>query len=424
MKGRSREFIDSASSSLVSNALQQRLQFLVQSRPEWWVYAIFWHATKDGDSPLTLEYGDGYFRGTKGKEEKEISMSGEQTRNLTDIEWFYRVSQTRSYVAGDGVVGCAFSSGVDVWLSGVNEFELNECDERVREARSHGIHTLVCVCTPRGILELGSCHVFTLDYGLLQMAKSVFEVNNIDERQNQNPLYNPWVVPNTEKEKQRRRECDDATKAPGPGVDGSSTDSSGPSDADAPFGSNNNVVLMMTRTRAGRARDPLPINHVEAERQRREKLNQRFYALRSAVPNVSKMDKASLLSDAVAYINELKAKINHLETALESNANRPKEEAAEHVQTQTIHSSTSAIASTYMRVEVKILGSEAMIRVQSLNVNHPSARLMDALRDVNLQILHATMSNIKEMMLQDVVVRVPHDLMTEDALKNAILHRL
>ncbi|XP_020205460.1 transcription factor MYC4 [Cajanus cajan] len=397
MKGQSREFIDSASSSVVSNALHQRLQFLLQSRPEWWVYAIFWKATKDSDSRLTLEYGDGYFR----KEEKE-------TRNVNhNMEWFYRLSQTRSYVAGDGVVGCAFSSAVDVWLSGVNEFELNECDDRVREARSHGIHTLVCVSTPRGILELGSCHVFTLDYSLLQLAKSVFEVNN--------------VVP--EKEKQRRRDSSDAS------TDSSEADANlalglgggywpvaptAPSDADANLalalaeGSN---INNLRRAREGEA---LPINHVEAERQRREKLNQRFYALRSAVPNVSKMDKASLLSDAVAYINELKAKINHLEVELEGNIKQ------DHVQTQTIHSSTT----TNMRVEVRILGSEAMVRVQSLNVNHPSARLMDALRDVNLQILHATMSNIKEMMLQDVVVRVPHDLMTEDALKNAILNRL
>jgi transcription factor MYC2 len=32
-----------------------------------------------------------------------------------------------------------------------------------------------------------------------------------------------------------------------------------------------------------------PLNHVEAERQRREKLNQKFYALRAVVPNVSKV---------------------------------------------------------------------------------------------------------------------------------------
>ncbi|CAJ1965240.1 unnamed protein product [Sphenostylis stenocarpa] len=398
MKGQNREFIDSASSSVpvVSNALQQRLQFILQSRPEWWVYAIFWQATKDSDSRFTLEYGGGFFRGAKGREEREHSMLEEQRRNVNDIEWFYRVSQTRSYAAGDGVVGCAFNSGVDVWLSGVNEFELNECDERVGEARNHGIHTLVCVYVARGILELGSCDALKLDHGLLQMAKSVFE-----ERESENPLYKWWMV--TGKEKERRRE-----------LDGSSTDSSGPSDAEAPlaFAEGSNNVPMMTR-RVGSGREMLPINHVEAERQRREKLNQRFYALRSAVPNVSKMDKASLLSDAVYYINELKAKISQLEAALETK----QEAAVDHVQPLTS-------ATTNMRVEVKILGSEAMIRVQSLNVNHPSARLMDALRDVDLQILHATISNIKEMMLQDVVVRVPHHLMTQDALQNAILHRL
>jgi transcription factor MYC2 len=36
-----------------------------------------------------------------------------------------------------------------------------------------------------------------------------------------------------------------------------------------------------------------PLNHVQAERQRREKLNQRFYALRAVVPNVSKVRKKS-----------------------------------------------------------------------------------------------------------------------------------
>ncbi|XP_052724597.1 transcription factor MYC2-like [Vigna angularis] len=57
-----------------------------------------------------------------------------------------------------------------------------------------------------------------------------------------------------------------------------------------------------------------PLNHVEAERQRRENLNQRFYALRAVVPNVSKMDKASLLGDAISYINELKSKLSELES--------------------------------------------------------------------------------------------------------------
>lgn len=38
-----------------------------------------------------------------------------------------------------------------------------------------------------------------------------------------------------------------------------------------------------------------PLSHVQAERQRREKLNQRFYALRAVVPNVSKVSTLQLL---------------------------------------------------------------------------------------------------------------------------------
>lgn len=67
-----------------------------------------------------------------------------------------------------------------------------------------------------------------------------------------------------------------------------------------------------------------PLNHVEAERQRREKLNQRFYALRAVVPNISKMDKASLLGDAIAYITDLQKKIRVMETEKEMGSNNNK----------------------------------------------------------------------------------------------------
>lgn len=218
-----------------------------------------------------------------------------------------------------------------------------------------------------------------------------------------------------------------------------------------------------------------PLNHVEAERQRREKLNHRFYTLRSVVPHVSRMDKASLLSDAVSYIKELKAKVEDLETQIQSynekaaaahgtsgqldcgghyqtKSNR-KRMKAEHLGADSSQSTTTATAATTttsvdeiikpsrtppdhnsssssssslssVQVEVKLVGPDAMIRVQSDNSNYPPARLMDAFRELELQVHHASMSNVNDLMLQDVVIRVPNGIRSQEGLRAALLRRL
>nr|WDQ29613.1 transcription factor MYC4 [Santalum album] len=63
----------------------------------------------------------------------------------------------------------------------------------------------------------------------------------------------------------------------------------------------------------GTPQEELSANHVLAERRRREKLNERFITLRSLVPFVTKMDKASILGDAIEYVKQLRRKIQDLE---------------------------------------------------------------------------------------------------------------
>ncbi|KAJ4746685.1 basic helix-loop-helix (bHLH) DNA-binding superfamily protein [Rhynchospora pubera] len=58
-------------------------------------------------------------------------------------------------------------------------------------------------------------------------------------------------------------------------------------------------------------------SHVMSERRRREKLNEKFVALRSIVPSISKVDKASILGDTIEYVKELERRVEELESCQE-----------------------------------------------------------------------------------------------------------
>ncbi|RCV19642.1 hypothetical protein SETIT_3G401700v2 [Setaria italica] len=59
---------------------------------------------------------------------------------------------------------------------------------------------------------------------------------------------------------------------------------------------------------------PGPVqDHIIAERRRREKINQRFIELSTVIPELKKMDKATILGDAVKYVRKLQEKVKTLE---------------------------------------------------------------------------------------------------------------
>ncbi|KAM1406193.1 hypothetical protein ACFXTH_000889 [Malus domestica] len=481
----------SSSSSLVSlpqenhPSLQQRLQFILQSQPDWWSYAIFWQTSNDhqvDNGCLFLTWGDGHFQRPKDASpnnhhhnpyevlsERRKILKGIQSlindtnnpdnhylynmglnANTTNIEGFFVRSFARSFSVGESistnVPGKAFSSGSLVWLTGSHELQSYVC-ERAKEAQMHGIQTLVCIPTPTGVLELGSSDLIRENWNLVQQTKSLFWSDLVSDQQepgtrspinliNRNFSFADFdIIAGVQEEKNKKEVPLDITvmkKKCGRACPGS-----------IPFSNLNNLnpepsdSEFPKRTPKKRGRKPglgrdTTLDHVEAERQRREKLNHRFCALRAVVPNVSRMDKASLLSDAVSYIMELKSKVDEMESQVQRESKKVKAETVDNLDNQ---SSTTSVdqtrppnslvsGSTGLEVEVKIVCSDAMIRVRSENVNYPSARLMAALRDLDFEMYHASLSCMNELMLQDVVVKVPDNMRSEESIKAALLRIL
>ncbi|KAH0467478.1 hypothetical protein IEQ34_004716 [Dendrobium chrysotoxum] len=128
-----------------------------------------------------------------------------------------------------------------------------------------------------------------------------------------------------------------------------------------------------------------PLNHVEAERQRREKLNQRFYALRAVVPNISKMDKASLLGDAIAYITELQKKLKEIDSEKEPSLIDHKKWTPD-VEVQTSH-------------------EEVIVRVSCPMDAHPVSRVIQALKESHVSVMESKVSTVDDTVLHTFVVK-------------------
>lgn len=142
-----------------------------------------------------------------------------------------------------------------------------------------------------------------------------------------------------------------------------------------------------------------PLNHVEAERQRREKLNQRFYALRAVVPNISKMDKASLLGDAIAYINELQAKLKVMEAEREKTGSIPRDASTLEINSKVENLNRAP------DVDIQASHDEVIVRVSCPLDSHPASRVIQAFKDAQITVIESKLAAANDTVFHTFVIK-------------------
>ncbi|CAH2069289.1 unnamed protein product [Thlaspi arvense] len=379
-------------SSSPTDILQQKLRFVVESSSDRWAYVILWQKMTDDKSDRSyLVWVDGHFGGNKNYKSQENytsnSIECELMMDGGDLEWFYATSLN----GGDGSPSTEFSGESLIWLTGSDELRFSNCD-RAKEASFHGVHTFVSLpIIHNGIIELGSSVTIKQNWNFINWVKSIFGSDETPRQTNQT---------------------------------GSDPKPAGSDHSEVGNQQSKAERKLRSKIDTTEKRNLSPVlNHVEAERQRREKLNHRFYALRAVVPNVSRMDKASLLSDAVSYIENLKSKIDDLEMEIKRLKTFTLEDNSLNIDQVNQKPSESNRVSG-LEVQVKIVGDEAVVRVETDNVNHPTSALMSALMEMDCRVQHASASRVSQIMVQDVVLCVPDGLRSEDRLRTTLVRKL
>ncbi|CAI9107681.1 OLC1v1007095C1 [Oldenlandia corymbosa var. corymbosa] len=341
-----------------------------------WTYAIYWQVVTSKSGKSALIWGDGHCREPKPTEKKDgkdmmgqSSAEGERRKlalqkihacfgaaddenvaakldSVSETEMFFLTSMYYAFPFDKpSVPSQAFNTSRSIWVNDPRDCKENY-HSRANLARAANFQTVVFVPFKTGVVEIGSVKSISEDQSVVQMVKTTVGPN----------IVQPKAVPKVFGQ--------DLSLAGG--KSGPISISFTPKVEDDPiFAADSYELQVLGANQVGyrsddgevklfppvanmegdtamlsdehrprkRGRKPAngrdePLNHVEAERQRREKLNQRFYALRAVVPNISKMDKASLLGDAIAYITDLQKMIRIMEAEKDMvNGSRQKQPA-------------------------------------------------------------------------------------------------
>ncbi|CAN6330043.1 unnamed protein product [Urochloa humidicola] len=149
-------------------------------------------------------------------------------------------------------------------------------------------------------------------------------------------------------------------------------------------------------------------DHIIAERRRREKINQRFIELSTVIPGLKKMDKATILGDALKYVRELQEKVKTLEENGAHSAGAGSIQSVVLVKKPCHLPDDKAMASSgggqqLPEIEARLSEKSVLLRIHCHNARGLLVRVIAEVEQMHLSITH---TNVMPFLASTAIITI------------------
>ncbi|OIV94035.1 hypothetical protein TanjilG_14282 [Lupinus angustifolius] len=182
-----------------------------------------------------------------------------------------------------------------------------------------------------------------------------------------------------------------------------------------------------TKTTLGKRSAARTYDHIIAERKRREKLSQSLIALAALIPDLKKVDKASVLGNAIKYIKELKERVSILEE--DSKRTRVVVLKDPELNGENYDSSSceegsienSCGSEPLLQVKARMSGQEVLLRIHCQKQKDLLVKILAQIQSLNLFVVHSSVLPFGDYSLDITFIAQMgegYNLTVEDLVKN------